>query len=418
MVDLPYESLIGISYGLLTGFVPALLVGLAAVGLGIATDRSLPVAAGLATVPVAIGSGTIAGVFDPDPGSAAALSQAYRITMAAIVVGVLGVVATSQGNRIATELPQDRALPIVRGQALSADAIDAVDAMGQVTIRTTGSIREFEGYPSLSPALRRSLATGSWRFPADLQLAELERRLERRLRTAYGLSSVDVSVDGRGRATVAAAPPKRGVATALSDGMRAVTVAGLLPTGIEPGDRVAIRSGGNSSHTDSTEPVQGEVLAISGDTDGAATDRGTDAKTGTPTVDSTATSRIGRAADAGFDGGQGRLTVAVETSDAGRLLEADRYRIAVRSSGETPAFEAAALLSAAGQPVTVREPTDDGGVDGAETLAVHDGDEWTVVADRDSDATAGAATADGGGAPTAADRVFVAGSRRAREVKR
>lgn len=429
MVDLPYESLIGVSFGLLVGFVPALLVGVTAIGSRLVADRSLPVAAGLAAVPIALGTGVAASVFDPGAG----LAHGYRLMTAAIVVGILGVVAASQGTRIGAELPRDRSFPTVRGRALSADAIDAVDAAGHVTIRPTGSIREFEGYPSLSPDLRTALEAGSWRLPADLQLSELERRLERRLRTEYGLSKVDVSVDGRGRATIAAAPPTKGVAATLSDGTRAVTVSGLLPTGIEPGDRVAIDArsddGAAVVGTDATDnPIRGEVRAI-GDGVDVKNDPGTSADTepetdARPAIDVRSSEASRRYADAGADGGWGSLTVIVETADAGRLLEAERCRIAVLPSGDTHAFEAAALLEEAGRPITAVEAPDDGELegDGAETLGVHSGDEWEFTVESDGDT---ASDGDVDGEPTdpndgadrnPPDRAFVAGTARTREV--
>ena len=423
-VDLPYESLFGVSYGLLAGFAPALAVGLVAVASGIVVDRSLPLPVGLATIPVAVGTGVAAGVFEPST----ALSDGYRLGMASIVAGALGVVATSQGNRIATELPRDRAVPIVRGRPLAADAIDDIDAMGQVTIRSTGSIREFEGYPSPSPGLRTALATDAWRFPADLRLSELERRLERRLRTDYGLSKVAVAVDGRGRASIAAAPPVKGVARTLPDGTRAVTVAGLLPTGIEPGDRVAISVGDD----DADDPIEGEVRAI-GDADPAgADDLAGDAAAADDSPALSPSSNRHRA-DTGFDGGRGRLTVIVETGDAGRLLEADRYRIAVLPSGgaNARAVEAAALLAEAGQPITALEGLEDGDtgidIDAAELLGVRRDGSWEFVggsadagdaeaaginADADTD-TDDAAVLEG------ADRAFLAGTaqnRTGREV--
>lgn len=371
MAQLPYESLIGIAYGLLFGFVPALVAGLAAVGVGIGCDRSLsPIVGAGVVAPVAIASGAAAGVFDP----AATPAHGQRIAIAGTVAGVLGVVTTSQGTRIATELPRDRTFSLVRGQSLSAEAIDAVDAMGHVTIRPTGPIREFDGYPPLSPAVRTSLEEGRWRFPADLQLEELERRLERRLRMEYGLARVRVSIDGRGRTTIAAAPPEKGVATTLAEGTRAVTVEGLLPSGIEPGDDVVI-------DTD-TAAIHAAVLAV-GDGTGSA-DSTTAAEPPASTEHRTAT--------AGFDGGRGRLTVAVGTTDAGALLETSQPRIAVSPSGDNHEFEAAALLEEAGRPVT-EVVLHDQAADPDQTLGVRRDGEWLFAADL----------------PEKADRAFVAG---------
>lgn len=374
MIDLPYESLLGISYGLLAGFVPALAVGTIAIVVGLVRDRPIPVATGLVVVPLAIATVAAAGVV----GSGPTAVQTYRLALVSVVAGPLGLVATSHGNRIASELPRDRRAPIVRGRALSADAIHAVDAAGQVTIRPTGTIREFDGYPPLSPALRTTLEEGVWRFPADLQLAELERRLERRLRTDHGLSLVEVSIDGRGRATIAAAPPANGVATTLPDGRRAVTVTGLVPTGLESGDAVAVAA-------DETT-VDGNVLAIDDDCESKR-----DHELAAPTADDET-----RRADAGTDAGTRRVTVAVETADAGTLLEAMTHRVAARPTGDNHAAEAATLLENAGRPVTALEPRDGEVIDPDDILGVRAGDGWTFAVD--------------GAVPDGVDRAFVAGS--------
>ncbi|RQG91804.1 hypothetical protein [Natrarchaeobius chitinivorans] len=384
MVDLPYETLLGVSYGLLVGFVPALAVGSIAAVIGFVRDRSIPVAAGVLTVPIAVATVVVVGV----GGSGSSLAQVYRLSMVALVAGLLGAVATSHGNRIATELPRDRASPIVRGPTLSADAIDAVDAIGQVTIRPTGAIREFDGYPPLSPALRSTLEEGAWRFPADLQLVELEARLERRLRTEHELAQVDVSVDGRGRATIAAAPPAKGVATTLDAGDRAVTVTGLLPTGLAPGDTVVVG--------DDEAAVDGEVLAID-DEPIRQSERDRDERAGPVSA------REHRRADAGTDGGERRLTVAVETTDAGTLLGESTRRISVRPTGANHEFEAAALLEATGRPVTALEPADDDALEPDATLGVRTGDRWQFAV--------------GDSVPDGVDRAFVAESPRStREV--
>ncbi|ELY96464.1 hypothetical protein [Natrialba taiwanensis] len=378
MVDLPYESLLGVSYGLLAGTASAVLFGLIAAGVGLARDRSVPAATGLLAAPIAAAIVVFGGVH----GSGPVLAQAIRLAFVGVIAGVLGVFATSQGAQIATALPQDRTFPIVRGQALSADAIDAVDAMGQVTIRPTGAIREFDGYPPLSPALRTALENGAWRFPADLQLAELEDRLERRLRTDHGLATVRVAIDGRGRATIAAAPPSKGVATTLDDGFRAVTVTGLLPTGLEPGDRVLI-SGDETT-------VEGTALAIDDETQDA-----TDHEFVAPAADT-------QRAAIGTDGGDRRLTVAVETAAADALLESTRHRIAVQPSDDAThnhALEAATILDDAGQPITVRE-TALAELDPATTIGVRTAGDWHWQHSADDPV------------PQGADRAFVAGSPR------
>lgn len=362
MFDLPNEALLGIAYGLLTGFVPAMIVGLGALGTVVGWDEELPPLAGAAVaVLLAIGTGTALGVFTPTDG----LSAVPRIVLASGVVGVLGIVATTHGTTVARNLPRDRAATPVRGTGLGQDAVDAVDAAGQVTIRTSGRIREFEGCPSISPELRDRLEAAHWRFPADLQLAELERRLALRLEHEYDLSLTDVSIDGRGLATITVAPPVKGVASTLDEGRRAVTIRGLVPTGIEPGDQVVLQTASTT--------VEGDVLAVGDEAHPASAD----SPDGATTID-----------------GDRRLTVAVATGDAGLLLDDDTYRIAVVPSGDNHEFEVATLLEETGHPV--RSVEGDRNSD-AEPLAVRTlDDRWQFPTE---------------GVDARVDRAFVAASR-------
>jgi len=322
VAELPSEVLVGVAYGLVAGPVPALAIGLFAVAVQAVTGRSVPTLAG-ATVAAgaAIAVGVGMGVFEP----AAGASAAPRVGTAAVVAGSLGAVAASAGTRIGTELPREGAVRLVGGETLSADALEAVDAAGQVTIRPAGEIGSFAGYPPPDPALRTALAEDAWRLPADLQLEELERRLERRIRTDHGLSRIDVSIDGRGLATIAAAPSLEGVGTELPAGRRGVAVGGPFPAGIGTGDDVAVDVGDGA--------VRGEVLSVH--------------RSKRPPSDDCSGGRH-------LDDGSGdveRLVVAVDTADAGRLLaDADRRVVALPSRND-PVLEATSLLAEAGHPV-------------------------------------------------------------------
>lgn len=344
---LPYETLIGVAYGLLVGVLPAICIGLLALTLQAGRDRRLPAAAGVLAIPPALLTGFAVEIVAP----AAGLEHATRTALVATVAGLLGVAATSLGARIGTELPRDRSLPLVRGPVLTPAAIDAVDAAGQVTIRPTGPVRSIDGYPTLPPSLRDALEEDTWRFPADLQLAELERRLARTLRTEFDLQRVDVAVDARGRATITAAPPANGLAGDLPEGMRAVPITGLVPTGVEPGDAVAVAT------TDAT--VSGEVLAVTGS--GSALESSDEGANAT-TIDEPSTRT---------------LTVAVETADAGPVLDADAHEIAVCPDGSNPALEAISLLERAGHPVRlVDSVADDQALEPATFVGYRSGDRW------------------------------------------
>ncbi|QCS41967.1 hypothetical protein [Natrinema versiforme] len=329
MIGTTTELITGLAFGLVFGIGPAIIVGL----LGAAFHHRGSTLPWPGTVAIALSltglNAAVAGVLETSARSSA------RLAIGAAAVCLLAVYAVSQGERAATELPIGIERPVLRRRALSAEAIDSIDATGQVTIRTTGAVRSLDGYPSLSPDLRATLEADSWRLPADLPLSAIETRLETRLRTEYALAAVSVSIDGRGRATVAAAPPSGGDSTAVPDGWRAVSIDALLPTGLAPGDDVAVHV--------PDEAVRGTVLSSDrrGPTGpGGRTEtepgveRGTrlDAR-GRPTAETA--------------GGDGRVTVAVPSAGADALLAAERARIVVPAGGTDADREAISRLERA-----------------------------------------------------------------------
>ncbi|MFC4541107.1 hypothetical protein ACFO5R_04080 [Halosolutus amylolyticus] len=355
----PVEILTGVSVGLLFGVVVALLVGGTSFASKYFADEGPPPIAG-GTVTAVVTAGALYAVDVVDPSTAQ-----LGLYLGLGLVLVLGLYATTCGTRLAADLPRDAAGPIERTKPLAAEAIDAVDAMGQVTIRSSGGVREFEGYPPLGPDLRATLEDGAWRFPADLPLSELETRLEDRLRTTYDLEAVSVSVDGRGRATITAAPPASGVAKEVPDGWRAVSIRALLPTGLAPGDDVL-------AVTDSGA-VSGTVLSATVDASAADHESPVGADSDDPRADRSGADGASHAADTVASGGDGRVTVAVRTTDAEVLLSAERARIAVTPRGTTHEFDAISLLDR-GDPVigkvTLTDPILDAVADDETSLEV------------------------------------------------
>ncbi|WP_436346641.1 hypothetical protein [Natronorubrum sp. FCH18a] len=342
----PVEILTGVSFALLFGTVFAAVVGCVSFLISYVGDETVPPAVGGVATIVITGAGLYgAAVVD--------LSTVQPGLLLGTGLGfVLGLYATSWGVQLAADLPRTTAGSIERTQPLAADAIDAVDAMGQVTIRLSGGVREFEGYPPLGPGLRAALEDGSWRLPADCPLSELETRLEDRLRTSYDLEAISVSVDGRGRATIAAAPPANGVAKQVPDGWRAVSIRALLPTGLAPGDDVLVV-------TDSAT-VSGTVLSATADAvvDGGHTSTNSAAPDDTSSDDRSAGGSGTLVSDAVASGGDGYVTVAVPTTDADVLLEAERARIVVRPCGTTHEFDAMSLLERNGTAIRQVTVTD------------------------------------------------------------
>ncbi|QSG07988.1 hypothetical protein [Halapricum desulfuricans] len=349
MGDIAVEILLGISFGLLVGVLPAIALGVLHATVAYVADRALPasVVASLALALVAV-SGYYADVLALETGMVARNAVVF-------VVGVLlSVFAASQGERLARTLPRNVGVAVRPERTLSEDAIDAVDGLGQVTVRPAGRVRDLEGHPPLSPTLRTQIADDSWRLPADLPLSALASRLEATLITQYGIEAASVEMDPRGRATIAAAPPSNTISSRLEADHRAVSVRVVAPTELAPGDSVVVHTG--------DESADGTVLAVGTDLDDTVRERAA-------------------------DGGETRITVDVPVESAGEILSADRVRVVAVSDEATSAFEAFRALSQAGASVRKvlvgeRDTADLG--DDVSVLAVEASDGgWQFTPERD-----------------------------------
>ncbi|WP_276255047.1 hypothetical protein [Halomontanus rarus] len=373
MTSFPVEVLIGISVGLLLGIAPAFLVGVVAYALEYRWRRPLPgpLAGGVAVV-IAAGGGYYGGVVE------LTAERGSRLVAAGLVACLLALYANSQGARIGSTLSRELYRPTRRERTLSADAIESIDGIGHMTIRTSGEIRAIAGYPPLAPDLRTALESGSWRLPADLPLIELETRLADRLRTTYELAAVSVSIDERGRASIAAAPPANGIAKRIPPGWRAISISALCPTGLAPGDEVIVEAGSSTTNGTvlSTDGRADEPTGEGGGRDETTGERHTQTRESGQPDEGT----IERA-PAATDGGTERVTVAVPTTDAGELLDRQRGRIVATSHRTNHEFEALSRLAESGQSVRHVTVTDerratlaragdgDGSTDGNETDA-------------------------------------------------
>ncbi|GAB3019069.1 potassium transporter TrkA [Natronobiforma cellulositropha] len=323
MSSLPIEVLLGIYLGLLTGIVPAFVAGALGFLARYFTGVTLP-GFGVVVLALAIASvnGGLLVLAEPE------IVRSPRLLVAVLVVIMLALYAHSQGDKLGSELPKRVSLTAVRKRTLSADAVEFVGSVGQVTVRPAGPIRDMEGFPPLSPSLREALAAGSWRLPADLPLSELEHRLETRLRTDHDLADVAVSLDDRGRATITAAPPSSGLSKRVPEGSRAVTLETLVPTGLARDDTVVLET--------PTRSVDGTVLSVDATHVPSRAADGQETAENAPPAATPATESAG---------GRGRVTVAVARRDVSALLESDSDRLLVRSRGTSPALEARSLLS-------------------------------------------------------------------------
>ncbi len=388
MAALPVEVLLGVYLGLLTGIIPALVAWSLGFLFKYFTGVSVPALA-VVVLGVAIAgvNGGLLALVDP---TISTLPDSERVVVAIIVVMMMSLYAHSQGDKLATAVPRRLSLRTLRERTLSTDVVELVGGHGEVRVTPAGEVADIEGYPPLPNDVRAAIGAGEWRFPADLPLAEIERRLEDRLRTAHGLAEVAVGLDERGRATIAAAPGSHGVSSRVPPGKRAVSVDALVPTGLARGDEVTVvlddgavpgtvvsaRSGPAKA-----EVVQPEPAADEDDEPAAPA----------------------RRAAATTDGGEGRVTVAVSREDADRLLRAERGRVVVTSRGVRGEFQLLSLLRQAGarlRKLTVGEGAPLAGSSladaeardtyGVEVLAVRADGSWTVAPSGDAVLAAGA----------------------------
>jgi len=331
-MSLPAEVVFGLYIGLMTGIIPALISGILGFTFRYFTGVTLP-GLGVVVLAVAIAgvNGGLLGLVDPT------IQQSPRLLVALTIVMMLALYAHNQGDKLGATMPRRFSLRELRRRTLSADVVSVVGGIGQVTVHPAGEVDDVEGYPPLSAELRAELSGASWDFPADLPLGELEDRLGDRLRTDYDLAEVSVSIDERGRAHLAAAPPMGGLSRRVPEGHRAVSVPSLVPTGIARGESVWIVADG--------ERFEGTVVsarstgpdAVQRSDDGpAATDGGEpEAVPTSPSVPTTS-------------GGDGQVTVALPRNRATELLAADRGRVIVRSRGSRREFELLSLFRRGG----------------------------------------------------------------------
>lgn len=344
---LPIEILLGIYLGILTGIFPALV----AWGLGFlfkyVTGVTLP---GLGVVVLALAiagiNGGLLALVDPT-----VLESGVRVVVALLVVLMLALYAHAKGDQMGATFPRRISIAKLRERTLSSDVVEFVGSRGEVKIDVVGDVADMEGYPPLAEAIREEIKTGEWRLPADLPLSELETRFADRLKSELDLADVSVSIDDRGRASVVAAPPLSGLSKRVPAGRRAVSIDALVPTGMARGDEVVVLS--------EDFAVQGTVVSAK-----SGTEPKEDSKPATDGGMPSPEEPAPPARTQTTTGGEGRVTVAVTRSDAGKLLGVDRGKVVVRARGIRREFELVSLLRRAGKrfkKLTVRA---DGPLDG------------------------------------------------------
>jgi hypothetical protein len=324
---LPVEILLGIYLGLLVGVIPALIAWALGFGFKYITDVTLP-GFGVSILAIAL-AGVNGGLLALADKSITQNPNAPRILTAILVVGMLALYAHSKGDQMGATLPRRLSLTSLGKRTLSLDLADLVGG-DEVRVRVVGEVADMEGYPPLPDDLRSDIRNAEPTFPADLDLAELETRLTERLRSEFDLGDAAVTIDERGRATVAAAPPFSGLSKRIGEGRHAVSVTGLVPTGLARGDEVTVIT--------PDAQVRGTVVsAHTGDDDQPAIEP--------PSADDHPDDGAGPPVRAPTTrGGEGRLTVAVTRTDVQPLLRAGSVKIVVESRGTRREYEVVSLL--------------------------------------------------------------------------
>jgi len=348
MASLPVEILLGIYLGLLVGVIPAL----ASWALGFAfkyfTGVTLP-GFGVAVLAIAL-AGVSGGLLALADRSITTAPNAERVITAIILVGMVSLYAHSKGDQMGATFPKRLSLQGLRDKRLSADVVELVGGRDEVRIRVVGDVADMEGYPPLPESLRAEIRGGEWTFPVDLRIGELEARMEERLKTEFDLGDVAVSIDEQGRATVVAAPPFSGLSKRVGDGRHAVSVEALLPTGLARNDEVTVL-------TPDTE-VRATVVS--------ATTKHTETPVETPeeptVADADAPPAPVRAPTT--DGGEGRLTVAVNRTDVQALLRSENAKVVVEPRGTRREYELISLLRRAGNRFRKLSIAGEGALDG------------------------------------------------------
>jgi hypothetical protein len=351
MAALPFEVLLGLYLGLLTGIVPAVVGWSLGFGFRYFTGVTMP---GFAVVVLGVAiagvNGGLLGLIDQNVTAAPA-----RVAVAVLVVFGITLYAHAQGDKLGANLPKRVSLRELTERTLSTDVVELVGGRGQVRVRVTGEVADVEGYPPLPADLRTTVREATWTFPADVPLSELETRVADRLRTDHDLSAVSVRLDERARAEVAAAPPLGALSKRVPPGERAVSLTTLVPTGLAAGDEVTVVA--RETTGPETTTFDATVLGVKPAPTASATTDADDADS-TPATDGGDDLPTPPRPTPTAAGGESRVTLAVPRAEATALLSVDPDRLVVRSRGVRREFELVSLLRRAGRRfrrLTVRE---------------------------------------------------------------
>ncbi|WP_290817913.1 TrkA C-terminal domain-containing protein [Halovivax sp.] len=329
MNQLLSELLLGLYLGLLAALFPALIAFSIGFTFKYVTDVTVP-GFGVVVLGGALAgiSGGLMGLIDPE----IADNLAGMTAIAVILMACLW--AHSVGDKLAIATPRKLTLESIRSHKLSTDVLDRVDNLGRVRVTVAGEVDDIEGYPPLPEALREEIRTDDWKLPADRSLAELEAELTTKLLDEHELAEVTVRIDRKGKARIAAAPSIAGLSRRVPEGMRAVSIETLVPTGVARGDLVTVRLPDGD--------VSGPV--VSARTHGAAPEE-PEPEPEPDAEEATGESKprtLRRAPTT--TGGEGQVTIACSLEESRRLLAEGSAPTVVRSRGSRREYEAIGIL--------------------------------------------------------------------------
>lgn len=336
MVAFPIQVLLGVYLGFLTGIIPAVVSW----GLGFIfkyfTGVSIPAfAVVVLSLAIAGANGGLLALVDPTVSEA---PNSVTLSTAIIVVLMISLYAHAKGDTMGEHIPRHLTLRRLRERTLPSDVVELVGGLGQVRVTVAGTVDDLEGYPALSEELRTAIASGEWTFPADLPVSELESRVADSIQTKHEVAEVSVEVDDQGRAHVAAAPPVGGVSKRVPRGKRAVSVRAMVPSGLTRGEEVTVHFDG--------ERVRGTIVSARSDVPESAEAAPTATTSGGATVGEPS---VAPPRSPVTDGGDGRVTIAVDRADADRLLAVERAHVVVRAQGTRREYELLSLFRRAGR---------------------------------------------------------------------
>ena len=240
------------------------------------------------------------------------------LSMNVVVVNTVTLVASATasvaGGRLGDQVGES-VFALAGTGAVDVDVSAVVQAVGRVITvdlpEDATDIADIEGYDPVTSEVKQSLAGETLVFPRRLTLDELRDRLERRLRSDYGVGHVDVDLEVDGTVTYLAVGSRQsGLGPTLPPETCAVAVRADPANAASAGDLVQVyRQGGDGVERITTGELRGTAEDI--------------------------------------------VTLAVDAADAGAFAPDERYQLATLPVEPRSDREFASLLRAADETMGV-----------------------------------------------------------------